>query len=420
MIRLFPLVLALMFILTGCGGALLPRPTIERDSTPIATKEAPAAKAAPGFSPYGIFHPKWDCDAMMSAIEKLDTYRFSALYNTFGKSFGCFGRLAGHKKTNVIEVALINEVCMRNKRCEKHEFGSGMTPAQYDSLLRKKDSKLLAKLKVYSAQAARDLRPRMNPDAYCFINPGLESNLSVSAAKVLIDTVRPYFPGCHMVWNPLRGPPIAGTLHELHHRDAELAQYCVYNNDGDVLAPSEFPAQREKYAHCSLAAFWQLCDNGNKGVHSFIPPTKRTAFCNSTDFKAMVSALTGKYEKPSVKDFDKRDLAKCRSKQKAPDGAKKGFLFKTSDTKQCKHGKCAVALFPGSIRKQFRKVELWARGKVVEKFSFVYFSDEHKDPGGARQTWKSQNKTPAELPFYSILNADGQCWPLKNPRERID
>lgn len=119
------------------------------------------------------------------------------------------------------------------------------------------------------------------------------------------------------------------------------------------------------------------------------------------------------------------DLVGCKREISPFDAKKDGFVWKESDTKKNSKGeKVAVTLFPRKIAKQltakpkkFKLVELWRNGKRLSKLRFVYHWHEDRDP--LRQVWRTEI-APKKLPLYPVLKADGNCFVLPNPRERID
>lgn len=119
------------------------------------------------------------------------------------------------------------------------------------------------------------------------------------------------------------------------------------------------------------------------------------------------------------------DLVGCKREISPFDKKKDGFVWKESDTKKNSKGeKVAITLLPRSIAKKntarpfvFKKVELWKDGKRLSKLKFVYHWPEDKSP--ERGVYRTEI-APKKLPLYPVLKADGNCFVLPNPRQRID
>jgi hypothetical protein len=260
-----------------------------------------------GTGDYALLSPSWPCDAAFEAEKSLPVLNKAILWNTFGTDTTCLTRYLKEERMRNMEIHLINEVCQRNKQCGNYEFLYGMTPAQYNKQLRNRNPALIARLKEYMAAPAQYLAANLGKQTTCYISPGLESNLTMQAAAVLMEITREAFPNCQMVWNPAGinryGKPMSGTHFEIHGSQAKLQAPCVADLDGeDISFPSrpailpnfidssKLPAYFAKYQACDLRFLWIAESNGiAKGP--FIDPRLRTAFPTPATFGLLASAL---------------------------------------------------------------------------------------------------------------------------------
>ena len=248
-----------------------------------------------GIASYGLLSPKWECDGLFHAFEKASTLRFAVLYNTFGSDVTCLNRLLKDPRPKVEELILINEPCLRNKRCGEYEFLFGMTVQSFSAKLAARDEDFLIKLHTYFQGA----RPLIDASvSQCYVSPGLESNLTdPTAIKVLLDETRKVFPQCKIVWNPMKMGSRAESadIWEGHtdnnpYREAP----CIANLDGQDITKLDLGAYNNKYAQCELNFLWTFAMNGNTRKGSFVDPRARTNIGVGPLGEFMNAAIGGK------------------------------------------------------------------------------------------------------------------------------
>lgn len=389
------------------------------------------------FAYYGIQSPKWNCDASLKALKALGKpVGVSLIYNTFGTDFACAKKLVDAGVISIIEVHLINEVCLRNGRCGPYEYLAGKTVRSYEQEWANPTAQTRRKLRDYSKPVV-DFLGALPASTACVVNGGLESNLTTRAGKNLIAEAQAIFPRCRVTWNPMRGSPIPGTVFQLHGSKQPLKSPCIANLDGEdinfpdrhselpnKLQSSDIPKYLASYAQCEAANLWVLEFNGNcQGKNlPFVDPRKRSCWPDKAMFDRVAAlAKAQPYKPPTVPPWDTQAALSevgCKQVIKKPaDGEKRGFLVKESDTKKTTAGKLAlITMFPDQYKTRFRNVEILRNGRSIERFSYVY---QYTQDGGDRQVWQS-NRAPADYPYNVVLKADGICWRLRNPRERID
>jgi hypothetical protein len=285
------IVLSLLILAVGCPSKDSPEPQ-------------PPAKnyLKVGRAPYAIQQRNHNCNLLFDKVKNMDRdFHYSWLYSTFdnvsgnGSYLECVYRLNGLPQTTLMEVSLTNEVCQRNNRCGGYEFLSGISVKDYANKLKARDKNLLAKLDAYIKTASERILPTLRAETRCLISPGLESNLDSSAASVLIEYTRKHFsPRCEIVWNPLHGSPIAGTIFEQHGINPSVSPPCVVNLDGkDIdlnvrksyysngsILEKDLEGWIRKYQHCEAVFMWLGEDNCVKSPGSFVDPRNRPQCTN--------------------------------------------------------------------------------------------------------------------------------------------
>jgi len=259
------------------------------------------AYADTGVGYYAMLHKDWPCKNSLSILPQ--NPHISVLWNTFGKDTKCLSQFLSRAGGKTLQIHTVNEVCQRNKRCGDYEFLSNLSVSDYNNKLIKRNEKLLNRLRKYHLEILSFLDRNLTPDTQCIISPGLESNLSYPAARVLIDEATKMFsPRCQISWNPLRGGPIPNTIHELHGENPRLSPPCIANLDGVDIdfkgRPAILPQSIwqddlkffiKDYSKCVSPFLWIAEFNGI-GRGGFIDPRQRKNFPSLDTFKKV-----GKY-----------------------------------------------------------------------------------------------------------------------------
>lgn len=401
-----------------------------------------------GMGPFAINHEKFDCNGFFKEIKDLKELHMAVLFNTFGNKNTCFIKLLEDTRLKSLTVHLINEPCHRNRRCGSYEFlNSISSPAAYQNLWAKMDSKLVKKFTKYVRPLQRLLNVYAGEYTSILISPGLESNIGGVAAKNLIKITRRLFPEYRILWNPLAAssptqivPRSGADVVEGHGSTPRLKAPCTVNLDGtDIDFPSRpvlksskeaknyvesgAPLQQfiETYANrCEFVILWVNEFNCIGGVDTFIDPRRRSC----KDVRKLTRLIVNEIKHANKKgraeplefvwsDEDNKSFEGCTEVVKSPaDGPKLGFLLKQSEFRD----RGAVVLLPG--RDKPKSLKIYNKGKVEDTFTFSGYY--HGQP---RQLWRSP-LSPMSYKFKAVLKAKYSnktvCYKLNNPRIRID
>jgi len=227
--RIKKLTLLMLLSLCGCPGPTPPAPT--PSPPPVLGVDTKI-----GLAPYAINSPNFQCAPFAQSIKGIAALHLSWLHNTFGPNGECLKQLLKDPRTKSFEVHVFNEVCVRNRNCGSYETLYGLNAGDYDYQLRSRNPDLLYRLKSEAQQLANFLYIDVKPTAKCYVSPGLESNLSISAMRVLIEELRPIFPGCEFVHNGVSSQTTGAGAELLeHHGNSPYyapGQRCIANLDG--------------------------------------------------------------------------------------------------------------------------------------------------------------------------------------------
>lgn len=389
-----------------------------------------------GRAPYSLMDPKFRCDQFVRSLRRLPAWHIAALYHTFGDSYRCWDRLMKSPKMQTIELALLNEPGHRNHRLGSYEFLASIpSPADFNRLLINQDQHLKDRFTKY-VKKAQEKMAELPPQVQCLINPGLESNVSEQAGKVLISWTKELFPNCRVIWNPVTAPAkghLAGAdLVEGHGPQPPVFPACIVNLDGTDISFPERPSSSpdgnyiesgrpllsyiEEYANrCELVFLWVAEDNCAES--KFKDPRSRS--CRSQDKVFPLVAKQAEIAMKTLKVFTPYDwtdtenlsLNACTQIKRAEDGDKRGFLLKQSQFRN----RGGVIITDKSIRAT--KMKVLSDGKVIDNYTF----DGNYHDG--RPLWRS-NLTPLNYPYHVVVQATvGNqiiCYKIEDPKGRVD
>jgi len=278
----------------GSGDGNISEPDTPPDTPPTNVTEPARLHPKVGFSAFGIMSDTWDCDGFMNAIEGIREWNMAFVWNTWGQRTGCLDRVLSSPKLKSIEVHLINEPCHRHGVCYSHEFLSNISLSEWPRRLAAGDPVLLQSIRDYSRPIADYLNANMKEGVECFVSPSLESNLfNDGAIHNLIETVRPLFPRCQMVWNGLNTGlrRLNAELLETHSAGGPIPDPCIKNLDGQDIDFPERPSGSgnhlsvydiEDYfvntANCEMSLLWTV-ESNCQPPHGSISVNPRERFC---------------------------------------------------------------------------------------------------------------------------------------------
>jgi hypothetical protein len=268
-----------------------------------------------GRAPFAIMSPSFECDDFIESIKELPTIHLAFLFNTFGNNSQCIDRIFQDKRLQTVVMHLINEPGHRNKRLGSYEFLSTVSsPAEFDRLLKKQDQNLKNRFINY-IQPALNIVSKIPKQADCIISPGLESNISDEASRILVSWTRELFPSyCRMLWNPLREKQtisvnmVGADLVEAHGRNPLVSAPCLINTDGTDISfpndarPSNFGpgwfitagSDLENYINnftnkCEIVFLWTAEDNCIRSGAFVDPRQRRCSIAKETRINHLLS-----------------------------------------------------------------------------------------------------------------------------------
>jgi len=404
-----------------------------------------------GYAPFNLTSPAFNCDGFLEASKDLSELHVAFLYNTFGNDFSCLKILLNDPRLKTLEINLINEPGHRNNRLGSYEFLKSVGSIKnYDHLLKTRNGKLKRKYVKYTTPIVQLLNTHIQPSTTLFINPGLESNVTDSAGRVLVSWTREIFPSARIVWNPLRPTPRrrqntnADSL-EGHGLSPNLDVPCIFNLDGlDVSYPTR-PALGElqhtngqsknwvqsgtplfqlleTYANkCEVVFVWTAESNGlDYRKTKFVDPRKRNNNISTSMYSIIMRDIEIVHRRgkiyPTSYNYSLEDntvVSTCDIIQDSfADTIKSGNVLKQSEFRD----RGGVVLLPNKFLST-EKLYLINKNKVVD----VYRNSGRYHDG--RAMFRS-NKTPTKYPFKTYLvfshNANKICYKIDNPRVRLD
>lgn len=409
-----------------------------------------------GRAPFALASPKFDCNGFIRSLENLDFLHVAWLFNTFGTDYRCLTRLLDDQRLITLQTNLINEPGHRNRRLERHEFlFSVKTPKEYDRLLRAKNASLKRRFDRYVKPLQDLLASRLQPRTECIINPGLESNVSPQAGKVLVSWAREAFPYCKIVWNPIaKAGTTQGTganLVEQHGWFPVFSTHnCTFNNDGsDINFPGRKAASAikheknpaspkdylnagnalqsalEEYANqCKVIYVWTAEDNCfdyNKQTAPWMPPLKRG--CKNGPVNGLVAKEVETVHRNGVRapktseysELEESSFRGCSVIRSPKDGAKSGFLLKQSEFS--KRG--GVILTP-RILNNARRITIVHRGRIIDTYQRSGIFSKDSDGRGLWRSSKSPLSYPLKVAIKIERGSETICYRVDNPRIRND
>ena len=213
-----------------------------------------------GIAPYAIQKEDFPCRAYLKSLRSVDNIYIAFLYNTFGRHNKCLKKVLKNEKLRIVEVHLLNEVCVRDSNCSSYEILSGIHKSDLnDKLLnihKKKNRKLRKKILKNARALSRLLNKHMHENAQCLISPLLESKyVGEDASEKLIRLLKPIFPNCGFVWNSMSlnfMPSNADFLETPHGPRSLSGPTNIANLDGvdiDFFHRSSFEKHRMSEIH---------------------------------------------------------------------------------------------------------------------------------------------------------------------------
>jgi hypothetical protein len=402
-----------------------------------------------GYASFNITSPQFNCDGFISELNRLSSIHVSFLYNTFGNDFSCLERVVKLEKLKSLQIHLINEPGHRNSRLGSYEFlYSISTPKLYNSLILQENVELKNKFIEYVKPIQNFIDTQVSASTEVIISPGLESNLTSSAGKIIVNWTRELFPNRRISFNQYPNNSLAqlqtnSDFVESHGLFPKLTSPCIFNLDGaDVSFPNRMALGEksyregqvknwiqsgsplfqlyEQYANlCEYVFIWTAESNG-LADGAFVDPRQRNNNISTriyTQIFSEISALNrlGKVY-PLDSEYSEADLQIAKTctiiSTKFEDGAKRGNLLKQSEFRNR-----GAALILSNKFSRPTSVRLYKGRRIADTFTRV---GNYKD---GRILFRS-SKSPTKYPFktFLVIQEKNQkiCYKLPNPRIRLD
>jgi len=402
-----------------------------------------------GYAAFNLTADSFNCVGFLEASQVVEHLHVAFLYNTFGNNFSCLENLIADGRLETLEVNLINEPGHRNGRLGSYEFLSSVgSVADYDAKLRAQDPSLKQKFVDY-VQPLLPVLNTLDSSTELFVNPGLESNVSLEAGAVLVAWTREVFPNARVVWNPLETSaaqiaPTAADLAEAHGLYPNISPPCLYNMDGTDVSYPFRPALGERnhregqsknwvqsgtplfqliedFANrCEVAYVWSAEGNGiDERQSRFVDPRSRNHSISTDVYRSIFADIANVQSSGKVyaiPEYSQDELSVESSCSQVltnfSDGAKSGRLLKQSEFRD----RGGVVILSNDLRGA-TSVQIIHAGEVVDSYSS---SGPYHD---GRPLFRS-SVSPTTYPFNVYLTVDisGQkiCYKIANPRVRID
>lgn len=413
---------------------------------PVSSRASAQGLPNVGYAPFNLTADKFNCDGFLESIKPLEELHIAFLFNTFGNNFSCLERLLADPRLKTLEVNLINEPGHRNNRLGSYEFLYRVgSVASWNKKLVSRDPALKQKYIKYVKPIQDVLAEHLQPHTTLMINPGLESNVSAAAGRVLIGWTRDLFPNARIVWNPHRASLntrtfVKADLIEGHGLYPALKEPCIYNMDGTDVKYRNRPAlgegsgiknyfhsgaplfqQLEKYANrCEVAFVWTQEGNGLSYKQGFKDPRLRNNFISTSMYKQIMRDIIAVQKRGRIAPKSDTYTAKDNSivsscsvvSSNFEDGLKSGRLLKQSEFPD----RGGVLILPTEFR-SVKTAKLIKGTKVVDEFR-------NTGPYHDGRPLFRSNLSPTNYPVntYLVFNRENvrYCYKLPFPRIRLD
>ena len=236
---------------------------------------ARVAVAEPGVSYLGLCSESWNCADVLKTWEGQRRIVTGWLERSFAPGCACADKILSSSKPKVVRIHLINSPCLRNRRCEKHDYFAGMTVAEARNAVATRDRKFFSRFGRVVRRLKRRLG-RARGTLSCYVSPCLECDLGPERS-VLLRILSRRMPECvpvDSVWNQ---PCLRGYTCEKHGPAPSLRKPCIADMDGDDAFEIDIEQFRRKTAHCDLQFLWRPWMNCIKDG-PFIPPSRRQCY----------------------------------------------------------------------------------------------------------------------------------------------
>lgn len=277
-------------------------------ATLLLTITSALAEPIIGASYIGMCNPNFPCSnglAVFKQAKDTDIKAVGYLAETFGTECACVKRFLQLPGKLYIRVHLSNGTCFpeRRRRCTNKDVFAGLRKNEAESLVAKRDAKVLRRYRRSIMRTQRILAPVLNnPDVTIRYGLCLECTFGLKARSVLRDVALEYVKPEQIVDSVLSQSCLKNTICERHGENPKYLrnQKCIGDLDGTTMFEADWSVFEKANRKCEAAFYWSTGFNilpfGYSG--NFIEPHLRTARAKSWEFDGVNSALY-QYYSPS-------------------------------------------------------------------------------------------------------------------------
>lgn len=160
-----------------------------------------------GTSPYAIRSPYFNCPVYMGSLDSITDVNFSFLWESFGESPDCLRRMLSDSRVRTVEVHGINGTCVKGRwpdgRCQHYELLHNVSKEQHEQFVLSREGWFMERYRNLFKGIAEWVGSVPDNVSRIYISPILESDLSPTASRIVLDTIKPLFtdPRVKFVWN---------------------------------------------------------------------------------------------------------------------------------------------------------------------------------------------------------------------------
>lgn len=365
-----------------------------------------------GISPLGLCHPKYPVRELLRCFDSAAVIRSGWLDNFFNEKNSNNARLlCSQPKQKLIRVHIINGPGMNNGRTQPHEISYKETTASLSKKILAGDRRFLAKFDkrvsvirdIVAAAPAGTLELLVSP--WLEHQPIQKAVFDRLAARVLA-----IIPNCRIVDNPLRGSAFPGYVAETHDKNANPANWDIFDWDGVDVEATDSLSVCKRFERLKMVLGWDVRENGLDGKEGWKPPQQRASWPQQrifTFYRYMLRPEALEVSSP----LNQQDIAGLRLSDPT-DGWKRDFVYKIGDGRNF-----GVSLLPRSFNgKNIKSITIRKNGQVIDRGKK---RGNYSEDGTNRQIFDFRVH-PSRLPDNCVLVADRNAWVLEKPQFRVD
>lgn len=365
-----------------------------------------------GISPLGLCHPKYPVKEFLRCFDGATVIRSGWLDNFFNASNSNNARLlCSQPKQKLIRVHIINGPGMNNGRTQPHEISYKETTQSLSRKILAGDRSFFQKFdrRVQAINTITSVAPAGTLEL--LISPWLEhQQIEKRVFDILAARVLAIIPSCRIVDNPLRGSAFQGYVAETHDKNANPANWDIFDWDGTDVEATDSRSVCVRFDNLKMVLGWDVRENGLDGKESWKKPQDRVSWPQKrifTFYRYMVrpDALVVQSPVNSIDTNGKR-------LNDPTDGWKRDFVYKIGDGRNF-----GVCLLPRSFNgKPIKSMTIQKDGRVVDRGKK---RGNYTEDGTNRQIFDFKYH-PSRLPDNCVVVADRNAWVLEKPQFRVD